>query len=177
VLRCYPAPPVVASEREIVLGEPIIALLRAIKSLHVTEDDFVFKNQEGNPISEDKWRAEYWYRALRACGIRARKFYATRHRFISDALTQGVKIKWLAEYCGTSVAMIEKHYGKYLNGNSREQLERLFGAKSETFGETLDKRIDVSELQVANKFGGSEWSGRVDLNPIRKKKAPATKPE
>jgi hypothetical protein len=29
--------------------------------------------------------------------------------FISVGLTNGVKIKWLADYCGTSVAMIEKH--------------------------------------------------------------------
>jgi hypothetical protein len=27
-----------------------------------------------------------------------------RHTFISVGLTHGVKIKWLAEYCGTSVA-------------------------------------------------------------------------
>ena len=81
----------VASEREITLGEPIVAALKAIKPLHVTENDFVFKNQEGNPIIEDKWRAKYWYRALRACGIRARKFYATRHTFISVGLSQGVK--------------------------------------------------------------------------------------
>jgi len=45
----------------------------------------------------------------------------------------GVKIKWLAEYCGTSVAMIEKHYGNYVGGDSEEQLNQLFGAKSETF--------------------------------------------
>src|SRR5207249_8035097 len=68
------------------------------------------KNQEGNPIREDKWRGKYWYRALRACGMRARKFYTTRHTFISDALSHGLNIKWVAEYCGTSVAMIEKHY-------------------------------------------------------------------
>jgi integrase len=154
----------VASEREIAIGEPIIALLKEIKPLHVTENDFVFKNQEGNPIIEDKWRAKYWYRALRACGVRARKFYATRHTFISVALTRGVKIKWLAEYCGTSVAMIEKHYGKYLDGDSKEQLQKLFEAKSETFSETLDKRVGIAEGQVANKFGGSDWSGRVDLN-------------
>ena len=43
----------------------------------------------------------------------------------------------LAEYCGTSVAMIEKHYGRYINSDSREQLERLFGSKTETFSETL----------------------------------------
>ena len=33
----------------------------------------------------------------------------------------------------TSVAMIEKHYGNYLGGDSEEQLNQLFGTKSETF--------------------------------------------
>ena len=48
----------VASEREIKLGEPIMAVLTFLKPLHVTVADFVFKNQEGNAINEDKWRAK-----------------------------------------------------------------------------------------------------------------------
>jgi hypothetical protein len=51
--------------------------------------------------------------------------------YLCGTLTNGVKIKWPADYCGTSVAMIEKHYGKYFGGDSEEQLSRLFGAKSE----------------------------------------------
>jgi hypothetical protein len=43
---------------------------------------------------------------------------------------------WL-KYCGTSVAMIEKHYGKYLNGDSQEQLKRLFTGKTGTLHETI----------------------------------------
>jgi len=119
-----------ASEREIAILPAVIDVLRAMKPLHVTEDDFAFKNLEGQPINEDKWRAKYWYRALRACGVRPRKFYATRHTFISDGLSNGVNPQWLAEYCGTSVAMIEKHYGKYLGGDSEEQLSVLFGTKT-----------------------------------------------
>jgi integrase len=78
----------VASERVIALGIPVIEALKAIKPLHATETDLVFKNREGRPINEDKWRKKYWYRALRPCNIRPRKFYATRHTFISDALSQ-----------------------------------------------------------------------------------------
>jgi integrase len=77
-----------------------------------------------------------WYRALRACEIKARKFYATRHTFISDALSHGVNIKWLAEYCGSSVAMIEKHYGRYIKSDSEEQLQRVFERQTGTFAET-----------------------------------------
>ena len=41
---------------------------------------------------------------------------------ISDALSHGVNIRWQAEYCGTSVAMIGKHYGWYVKSDSQEQL-------------------------------------------------------
>jgi integrase len=153
-----------ASEREIKLSEHLVSSLRSLKPLHVTESEFVFKNHEGNPIREDKWRAKYWYRALRACGIRPRKFYATRHTFISDALSHGLNIKWVAEYCGTSVAMIEKHYGKYIKNDSDEQLKRLFEVKTETFTETqFDEEVSETR-QIAGMLTGSEWSGRVDLN-------------
>ena len=56
-----------------------------------------------------------------------RKFYATRHTFISIALTRGVNLKWLADYCGTSVAMIEKHYGRFLPEGDDYQLQLLGG--------------------------------------------------
>jgi integrase len=50
------------------------------------------------------------------------KFYATRHTFISISLTNGINAKFIAEYCGTSLAMIEKHYGRYIRSDAREQL-------------------------------------------------------
>jgi integrase len=49
----------VASEREIAIAEQIAAVLTFLKPLHVTHADFVFKNQQGNPINENKWRAKY----------------------------------------------------------------------------------------------------------------------
>jgi hypothetical protein len=66
---------------------------------------------------------------LRALGIRPRKFDATRHTFISVALTAGVNVKFLAEQCGTSVAMIERHYGRYLAGDVESQLRLLEAAE------------------------------------------------
>ena len=108
--------------------------------------------------------------SLRAGRVTARKFYATRHTFISDALSHGIHVKWLAEYYGTSVAIIEKHYGRYIRSDSREQLERLIGAKTETFTETLQKQASVGKTQVAEVTNFSrelveaKWSGRVDLN-------------
>jgi hypothetical protein len=40
-------------------------------------------------------------------------------------------LKWLAEYCGTSVEMIEKHYGRFMQTHAATQLALLMGAKTE----------------------------------------------
>lgn len=116
------------SERTIKLHPKVVSVLKVIKPLHVSENTYVFLNQEGRAVDFHTWRAKIWYRALRAKEVRVRKPYTMRHTFISAGLTHVVKIKWLAEYCGTSVAMIEKHYGKYLGGDSEEQLNTLFRA-------------------------------------------------
>jgi hypothetical protein len=133
-----------------------------IKPLHVGEDTPVFLNHDGEPVDFHTWRAKIWYRALRAKEIR--KPYTMRHTFISVGLTHGVKIKWLAEYCGTSVAMIEKHYGKYLGGDSEEQLDRLFGAKSETSSETLEAEEEQKQSQVTGMSGKEGWWAHLDSN-------------
>jgi len=87
--------------------------------------------KSGEPINQSDWPKDHWQAALRASGIRPRKFYATRHTFISIALTRGVNLKWLADYCGTSVAMIEKHYGRFLADGDDHQLQLLGGAETE----------------------------------------------
>ena len=86
------------------------------------------------------------------------------HTFISDALSHGLNIKWIAEYCGTSVAMIEKHYGRYIKSDSEEQLMRLFGSRTETFTETHSREDGSERRQVAGMFSRKKWSGRVDSN-------------
>ena len=57
--------------------------------------------------------------------------------------------------------MIEKHYGRYIKSDSREQLQRLFEAKPETFTETLEKTASVETAQVVKNLvevnGRGEW--------------------
>ena len=137
------------SEREIRLLPGVIDVLRAVKPLHVAIDEHIFKNHEGRPLNFHTWRGKDWYRALRATGLRERKPYATRHTFISVGLSNGVNIKWLAEYCGTSVAMIEKHYGRYIGGDVDEQLQRLLGVKTETLTETQAEATGTDGDEVA----------------------------
>jgi integrase len=152
------------SERVIKLLPSVVDVLKVIKPLHFTEDTPVFLNHDGEPINFHTWRAKIWYRTLRAKEIRVRKPYTMRHTFISVGLTNGVKIKWLAEYCGTSVAMIEKHYGKYLGGDSEEQLSRLFGAKSATLSATFESEEQQEHRQVVGKSKEGEWWAHLDSN-------------
>jgi len=153
------------SERVIRMMPSLVQLLRTTKPLHVTEDDHVFLNQEGRPVDFHTWRRKSWYPALRVKEVRERKPYTMRHTFISVGLSNGVNIKWLADYCGTSVAMIEKHYGKYIRNDSVEQLSRLFGDESETLSETFAARKRQKVAQVVGKLRGRELVGPPGLEP------------
>ena len=97
------------------------------RRLHSDASEFVFLSPEGKPMTDTWWPKRgaarrpvddeskgIWFRCLRSLGIRPRKFYMTRHTFIAWALSEGVNMKGLAEYCGTSVQMIEQSYGRYI---------------------------------------------------------------
>jgi hypothetical protein len=88
-----------------------------------------------------------WFRCLRSLGIRPRKACSTRHTFIAWALSEGANMKGLAEYCGTSVAVIERSYGRFIRGDYGRAscVRRLAGAleaRPFTFpeGEPMEKR-------------------------------------
>jgi integrase len=46
-------------------------------------------------------------------------FYSLRHTYISGALKVGVPPKAVADHCGTSLAMIQKHYSKFIPEDRR----------------------------------------------------------
>ena len=101
--------------------------------LHVEPTTYFFRNPEGNPITTQWWPRKSWYPVLRILNIRPRKFYATRHTFITVAVSKpGINLKWLADYCGTSVEMIEDHYAGSLHHAAQvAQLELLSGDRDE----------------------------------------------
>ncbi|MGO9790774.1 MAG: hypothetical protein ACLP8S_15165 [Solirubrobacteraceae bacterium] len=60
----------------------------------------------------DNWRRRVWAPAIEAAGItRPARIYDLRSTFASDALRAGVSVFELARIMGTSVRMIELHYG------------------------------------------------------------------
>ena len=52
-------------------------------------------------------------------------FYSLRHYHISKALLSGMPMQVVAENCGTSVRMIEKHYGKFTQKDRRAMMNEV----------------------------------------------------
>jgi integrase len=70
----------------------------------------VFVNKFGDPLIAKKWAERYWSTVLDKLGIRHRKFYATRHTFITEMIKAGHNYAEVGDYCGTSGKMIEDDY-------------------------------------------------------------------
>lgn len=49
--------------------------------------------------------------------------YSLRHTYISRALEHGASVKLIADNCGTSIRMLEKHYWKAINRRRQEMLD------------------------------------------------------
>jgi integrase len=68
-------------------------------------------------LTLDNFRRRVWTPAIEAVGVPTpARIYDLRSTFASDALAAGVPIFTLARIMGTSVRMIERHYGALLDG-------------------------------------------------------------
>jgi len=110
--------------RDCYLSDTAIAHFKALAKdklpaayLHIRED--------GAP-----WGRAHQQRPMREAVTKAglppeTTFYALRHTHISRALLAGVNIQVVAENCGTSIKMIEKHYGKFLKSDRRAMFNQV----------------------------------------------------
>ena len=77
-----------------------------------------------------QWTTSGWCKAVReaaaAAGLpRATCAYSVRHAVITDLVVGGLDLFTLAKISGTSIAMIERHYGHLQGDHTRAALERL----------------------------------------------------
>jgi integrase len=73
------------------------------------------------------WGHSDWDELVRAAAERAKLpkgvcLYTLRHSFITQAITDGMTTLDVARLCGTSVGMIEKHYGHLVADAARKRL-------------------------------------------------------
>jgi integrase len=73
------------------------------------------------------WNHSDWDELVKAAGQKAKLppgvcLYTLRHSFVTQAITGGMTTLDVARLCGTSVGMIEKHYGHLVASSARERL-------------------------------------------------------
>lgn len=110
--------------RDVYLSDAAAAHLKALCKNKLPKAHIHLKD-DGTP-----WGRSHQSRPMRELVRAARlpaetTFYALRHTHISRALLVGVNAQVVAENCGTSIRMIEKHYGKFMKADRRAMFNRV----------------------------------------------------
>jgi integrase len=85
----------------------------------------MFLRDDGRP-----WAHSDWDKLIREAASIAKLpegccLYTLRHSFVTEAISQGLTTLDVARLCGTSVLMIEKHYGHLVADAARDRLARV----------------------------------------------------
>ena len=96
------------------------------------DSGYVFPARRGGPFDLANFRRREWGPAIEAAAIRKpARIYDLRSTFASNSLAAGVSVFELARVMGTSVAMIERHYGALLEGAGADIARRLDAFEAE----------------------------------------------
>jgi integrase len=125
--------------------------LEALDRLPASDNPILFPNARGGRIDFRIFGRKHWRPAQSKAGIDpVRGLYDLRHTYATFALRAGVPVFVVSRFMGTSIAMIDRHYGHLFNG-SREHAIALLDALA------LERAVDAA------------WtSSRTPRKPIRK---------
>ncbi|MDQ3381689.1 MAG: tyrosine-type recombinase/integrase [Actinomycetota bacterium] len=102
--------------------------LEALDRLPASEDPILFPNSRGGHIDFRSFGRRHWKPAQVAAGIEPlRHLYDPRHTYATFALRAGVSVFAVSRFMGSSIAMIDHHYG-HLARDSREHAVSLLDA-------------------------------------------------
>jgi integrase len=112
--------------RDIPLSTDALAHLKACAKDKLPGAWLISRDGDGRQWKKEAWRDEIKLAAAAARLPRAIVAYTFRHSVITDLIKESeIDLLTVAQLSGTSVAMIEKHYGKLKAKHARAALEAL----------------------------------------------------
>ena len=85
----------------------------------------MFVRGDGRAWNKDAWKHPIKFAVKRAELPGAAAAYTLRHSVITDLIREGLPALTVAQISGTSVAMIERHYGHLVRDDAEQALARL----------------------------------------------------
>jgi integrase len=102
--------------------------LEALDRLPESDNPILFPNMPAGRVDFRIFGRKHWRPAQSKAGIDpARGLYDLRHTYATFALRAGVPVFAVSRFMGTSIAMIDRHYG-HLANDSREHAVALLAA-------------------------------------------------
>lgn len=100
------------------INDDLRAVLKEIRATCTGKpesSDFLFYSMARSEPLNSALPSRWWKDTLKALGIRHRRFYCTRHTFISHALEGGVQPIIIAKLVGNSPQIIYRHYANLID--------------------------------------------------------------
>jgi integrase len=112
--------------------------LEALDRLPPSDNPILFPNARGGRIDFRVFARRHWKPAQEAAGIEPhRDLYDMRHTYATFALRAGVPVFAVSRFIGSSIAMIDRHYG-HLANDSRQHAVSLLDALA------LERAVDAA---------------------------------
>jgi len=101
----------------------------------------LFPAERGGVMNLDNFRRREWAPAVGLSGVPTpARIYDLRSTFASNSLAAGIDVFELARVMGTSIEMIERHYGTLLSGAATGIAARLAAFEAEQ--DRTDEQVD-----------------------------------
>lgn len=107
--------------RTIPLSSPAVTLFKRLSKGKLPAAPLLMRD-DGKPWAHSDWDELVRDAAKAAKLPKGTCLYTLRHSFITQAISDGMTTLDVARLCGTSVGMIEKHYGHLVADSARERL-------------------------------------------------------
>lgn len=112
--------------------------LEALDQLAPSQNPILFPNSHGGRIDFRSFGRRRWKPAQKAAGVEPlRDLYDLRHTYVTFALRAGIPVFAVSRFIGSSIAMVDQHYG-HLANDSRQHAVALLDALA------LERAVDAA---------------------------------